>query len=301
VRGGGGVGRKADRYPARARRPLLGLLASLCLLLLIGLIFQPTAGSQQGFSVYRDVPYAMPEGRKLRLDAYVPDDGINPGVVVLFEGGWVSGNKRDWRTEGERLAAEGLAAFVIDYRLSPPGGTAHAPAAVEDVRAAISWVRTNAAIYRVDPTKVGALGGSAGGHLAMMAGTTGGVGQDRADAVVSWSGDSILRLFTSGPEADVCLSFIGCPLGDCPGKWDVMSPLYQVDSSAAPMYLANSTDEDIPLEQATLMADRLQEAGVPHVLQIVEGREHSRGYENEAFEPSVQFLKTYLGTAAGTL
>jgi len=282
------------------RRPLLGLAAWLCLLPLIGLIFQPTAGGQQGFSVYRDVPYVVRHGRELRLDAYIPDDGINPGVVVLFEGGWVSGSKRDWRAEGERLAGERLAAFVIDYRLSPPGGTAHAPAAVEDLRAAISWVRANAAIYRVDPTKVGALGGSAGGHLAMMAGTTGGVGQDRADAVVSWSGDTVLRLFTSGPEADVCLSFIGCPLEDCQDKWDAMSPLYQVDSSAAPMYLANSTDEDIPLEQATLMADQLREAGVPHLLQTVEGHEHSRGYEDEVFEPSVQFLKTYLGSAART-
>jgi acetyl esterase len=278
------------------RRPVPGLAASLCLLLLVGLIFCPTAGGQQGFTVYRDLPYAMPKGRQLRLDAYIPDDGINPGVVVLFEGGWVSGSKRDWRAEGERLAGESLAAFVIDYRLSPPGGTAHAPAAVEDVRAAIAWVRANAATYRVDPTKVGALGGSAGGHLAMMAGVTGTVGRDRADAVVSWSGDSVLRLFTSGPEADVCLSFIGCPLEDCPDKWDAMSPLYQVDSLAAPMYLANSTDEDIPLEQATLMADRLQEAGVPHLLQIVEGHEHSRGYEDEVLEPSIQFLKTYLSS-----
>src|SRR5207248_6422815 len=82
-----------ERCAAAVRRPLLGLLASLCLLLLTGLISHPTAGGQQGFSVYRDVPYVVRHGRELRLDAYIPDGGISPGVVVLFEGGWVSGSK----------------------------------------------------------------------------------------------------------------------------------------------------------------------------------------------------------------
>lgn len=249
---------------------------------------------RDGLEVRRDVPYRSLEGEELRLDAYIPRQGINPAVLVLHEGGWVSGSKADWEAEGRRLAEAGLAAFVADYRLSPPGGSAHAPDAVEDVRAALRWIRAHAADYRINPIRVGVLGGSAGGHLAMMLGTTGVPGQDRADAVVAWSGDSQLRRFTSGPEASYCLSFLGCSQESCPELWDAMSPYQFADRWSAPMYLANSTDEEIPLDQATLMAARMEAAGVPHELRIIEGQQHARGYEQQVMESSVAFLERHL-------
>src|SRR5690606_9640177 len=127
------------------------------------------------------------------LDVCLPDspavDGSLRAVISVHGGSWREGDKAStgWRNTCEWLASEGFAAFSLNYRLAPASPF---PAAINDVRAALDWVRAPAQAERwgYDPTRIGAFGGSAGGNLVSLLGTTGG----KVAAVVDLSGPSDL-------------------------------------------------------------------------------------------------------------
>src|SRR5256885_956012 len=126
-------------------------------------ITAPSGAAQGGVTVKNDVTYRTVDGEQLGLDVYQPakKGKSRPAVVVVHGGGWTQGDKALFAQQGNQLAERGFVAFSINYRLAP----AHPyPAAVQDVEAAVAWVRKHAKAYGVDPKRVGALGGSAGGH-----------------------------------------------------------------------------------------------------------------------------------------
>lgn len=118
--------------------------------------------------IRRNLEYSRAGDESLRLDACVPDGpGPFPAVLLVHGGGWTSGDKT---TGVDPLFAPfskaGLAWFSINYRLAPK----HAfPAAVEDVEAAIRWVKAHTLELKIDPARMALLGESAGGHLVAMA------------------------------------------------------------------------------------------------------------------------------------
>jgi outer membrane protein assembly factor BamB len=257
----------------------------------------PVGAATSQTRIYRDITYKAVEGAApLRLDVYAPSDGsTHPAILLVHGGGWSRGDKSEWVAEGLQLAGAGFVAFAADYSLSPPGGTAHATTPVTDLQDAVSWIRANASSYGVDPARVGALGDSAGGNLVMMLGTTGAVGGTRVEAVVSWSGPSDLP---TSPSA-AAKNYVGCTLSACRSSWVAASPITFVDSSAAPMYIANSQNEKAtPVAQATEMADALAGAGVPYELNILSGSRHARAYESDVWADSIGFLSQYLGVAS---
>jgi acetyl esterase/lipase len=179
---------------------------------------------------------------------------------------------------------------------------------VRDLAAAMRWIRANAPAYGAT-SAVGALGGSAGGNLAMMLGTEWASGQDRPDAVVSWSGNTELwryDLARNPPNAEaIAQRYVGCPYtgtGACPDRWTGASPVTHVTSDDAPTYLVNSTKELIPLKEAQHMDAALAGAGVDHVLRVIAGSLHERAYEDvdagsglTVFQESIGFLHDHLG------
>lgn len=250
---------------------------------------------RDGMTVYFNVIYGNAGGQALLLDAYIPDGGPHPGVVVIHGGGWAYGDKRAMDFEGNDLARAGFAAFVVDYRMAPPGGHWHAPVALDDVRTAVRWVRQNADKYGVDPTKVGALGNSAGGNLAMMLGTTGTAGSDRADAVVSYSGQSDLLRLSTRHTVHAADNYLGCTLVECQSEWIANSPVYYCNQQTSPMLVVNSTHELMPLDQATIMDAKLTAKGVPHELRILPGNKHASAYANIVWPQTIAFFHQYLG------
>jgi pectinesterase len=118
--------------------------------------------------IRKDVEYSRGGDESLRLDVCVPDgSGPFPAVVLVHGGGWSSGDK----TSGvdplfAPLSSAGVAWFSINYRLAPKNGY---PAAVEDVEAAIRWLKAHAAEFKIDPERLALVGESAGGHLVAMA------------------------------------------------------------------------------------------------------------------------------------
>ncbi|HEY0372369.1 MAG TPA: alpha/beta hydrolase, partial [Thermoanaerobaculia bacterium] len=123
------------------------------------------------FTTYDALEYASPGGEPLLMDLRVPTGaGPHPVILYLHSGAWITGD----RTGGPaiRQTSRGYAVASIDYRLAPE----HIwPAQIEDAKAAVRWLRANAARFRLDPNRIGVFGSSAGGHIGAVLGTSGGV------------------------------------------------------------------------------------------------------------------------------
>jgi PelA/Pel-15E family pectate lyase len=124
-------------------------------------------------SVQKNIVFEQIGERKLALDAFLPskkDNKPRVAVLIIHGGGWRTGNRTQHHALATRLAASGYACFTPEYRLSTE---ALYPAAVHDLKAAIRWLRANAATYNLDTNKIAVAGFSAGGQLAALLGTTG--------------------------------------------------------------------------------------------------------------------------------
>src|SRR5262249_13672031 len=141
----------------------LRLLAAVAMALSAGCAAYGPA--RPGEKIYRDVVFASPGGRDLRMDLYVPASARPAPVVIwIFGGSWKFGSK-GFHVNLRRLTDYGIALAAIDYRLS---GTAKYPAQLEDCEVAVEWLRANGGRYGIDPREIGASGESAGGHLAAL-------------------------------------------------------------------------------------------------------------------------------------
>src|SRR5206468_530267 len=124
-------------------------------------------------AIQRDLVYKRINGRALTLDLYCPQKASGPLPVILWihGGGWSKGRKEQ-HSPAISFLNDGYAVASIEYRLS---GEAPFPAQIEDCKAAVRWLRANAAKYNLDADRIGAWGHSAGGHLSALLGTSGGV------------------------------------------------------------------------------------------------------------------------------
>lgn len=245
------------------------------------------SASPEEVSVQRDLVYETVAGESLALDAYLPAHPLatpTPAIVVVHGGSFTSGDKSglDAAPLAAVLAQAGYAAFSIDYRLLPEHPF---PAALEDLQAAVTWLRQPAQVARfsIDPARIGAFGGSAGAILVAEAGTAGEGPLDegsRLKAVVELSG--ILDLTPTGLPPDLAaadrrlgLAYLDCTdPDDCPAA-TAASPLANVDPTDPPFYLGHSVDEELPEQSAIAFADALTAAGIPNQLDLRPGSAHS--------------------------
>jgi acetyl esterase/lipase len=253
--------------------------------------------------VQRDIVYKKVNGLSLGLDIYSPKSITHPLPVVL----WIHGHRWSYGSKEQRppvnLMAKGYIVVSIDYRLS---GEAPFPAAIEDCKAAVRWLRANATTYHIDPDHIGAWGHSAGGHLAALLGTSGGVAElegngdnstfsSRVQAVCDMSGPSdILQFYEtisssndgSAHRAKSSIEqFLGGPVEQNKAKAIAASPItYVSKDDAAFLIIHGENDMSIPVSQSQAFADKLKAAGVDATLEIAKGRGHGVGGPNFASE-----------------
>jgi len=232
-----------------------------------------------GLEVIRNVEYGKGGGHSLLLDIVRPNPlptNAMPAVIFIHGGAWRLGNKN--HAPIRFLAERGYFVANINYRLS---SEAPFPAAVEDCKCAVRWLRANAAKYNVNSSGIGVWGASAGGHLAEFLGTTSddpryeGTGgwtnaSSRVSAVVSFFGPSDfmggIGKFRNGDGSRgnfEVVKFLGGLPADKPDVYRDASPVTHVDKMSTPMLLVHGDQDPIvPLEQSTRMANALREAGV---------------------------------------
>ena len=251
----------------------------------------PTSMRPEGpwpYTERSDEVYGSPEGIDLHLDLALPQgDGPFPGIVVIHGGAWRGGDRKAHRDLTQLFASYGYVACTVQYRLCP---THLFPAQIHDVKCAVRWLRSHAGELRLDPERIGAIGLSAGAHLAMLLGLTGpedGLDGDcgdpavsaRVKAVVSFAGPTDLAA-PDLPEASVVLvrDFLGGAADEKPDLYRAASPIHHVSAGDASMLLLQGTrDPLVPHTQALAMVDRLTEAGVPARIEILVGASHGWG------------------------
>lgn len=124
-------------------------------------------------SLHEKVECSKPGGYPVLLDIYVPKaEGKYPAVLLIHGGGWQKRQVEADKPLAERLATRGYVVAQVAYRLSTD---APYPAALHDCKAALRYLRAHAVEYKIDPSRIGCAGGSAGGHLSGLTGMTGGV------------------------------------------------------------------------------------------------------------------------------
>ncbi len=148
----------------------------------LALVVAQTASAAEppaNVAVEKDITYGKGGTEDLKLDLARPEraEGQLPAIVYIHGGGWSGGARKDYGGEIQEAAKRGYVAVTVGYRLTRPDKEGKAkypfPAQIEDCKCAIRWLRANAEKYHVDPNRIGATGGSAGGHLSLLVGVTG--------------------------------------------------------------------------------------------------------------------------------
>src|SRR5262245_38914010 len=135
--------------------------------LILGFAAATVRGAEESkATTERDIVFAKVGPTELELDLARPAEGAGPfpAVLVIHGGAWRGGNKADVSGVLAEFVSRGYVAVSPQYRFCPKETF---PAQVHDVKAAVRWIKTNATKYRIDPQRVGAIGFSAGGHLAL--------------------------------------------------------------------------------------------------------------------------------------
>ncbi len=261
---------------------------TLCLLTGFALPAMATATTTPTIREETDVVFGKGGETDLKLDLAMPADGAGPfpAVVCIHAGGWVGGKRQEMSQTIRTLAGRGYVAVSPDYRLA----TAHSrfPAQVEDCKAAVRWLRANAAKYKIDPNHIGAVGFAAGGHLACMLGVTdkddgldgnGGNADasSRVQAVVSFFGPTDLAAKDWGLEASArnIIPLLGGTAEEKPEAYLKASPLTYAGKNAAPLLLFHGAeDKMVPVNQSRRLAEKVESAGGSAQLVVVEGEGH---------------------------
>ena len=257
----------------------------------------------QDFEVLKDIVYSKVGERELLLDAYLPKAtpklaGKHPAVLVVHGGAWRRGSRRQLRGYAEALAQRGFGCFAIDYRLAPEHKF---PAQIDDCRSAVKWIRKNASKYKVDASKLGAIGYSAGGHLVTLLGTTGeapsesnGNVDTRIQAVVAGGAPTDFRWMPDG--GNWAEYWMGGNLKTAPEKFHQASSAAFVDAKDAPTFFFHGEhDLLVPMIWAGRCHNELKKAGVRTTMHKVRQSGHRQAASNkEALEKAYEFLASEL-------
>ncbi|MEO1994134.1 MAG: alpha/beta hydrolase [Planctomycetaceae bacterium] len=251
-----------------------------------------------GIELQRDVVYASVGKRPLHLDLYRQSQSTRPAPLLIWihGGGWKSGTKQSPR-HALSLLKQGFAVAAVEYRLS---GEAVFPAAIEDCKAAVSFLRLNAKSLALDPDRFAAWGSSAGGHLVALLGTTNDVelfnthpicrrASPKVQAVCNWFGPSdFLRMndFPGRIDHDSANSpesrFIGGPIQERKEQVARANPIHYASEGDPSMLLMHGdSDQLVPYNQSELLHAALVKKGVDSTLYKVKGGGHGfRGAED---------------------
>lgn len=248
---------------------------------LLFLLFATTAFAADEIRTEHDVDF-LGGGRKEKADLYLPANPQPgqkfPAVVIIHGGGWSGGEKRAAReiNIGTTLALNGYVGMSIDYVLANsehPGPTW--PQNLHDCKTAVRWLRANAERLQVDPTHIGVIGGSAGGHLAAMVGLCGGEldppgeGDTRVQCAVDLYGPVLWF-----EQRD--LAMFRKTRAEAPELYKQADPRSHIDPNDPPLLILHGTaDKTVAVADSEALAAAMKAAGAAHQLEIIPNAPHT--------------------------
>ena len=218
-----------------------------------------------------------PEGHK-------PEDK-RPAIVFFFGGGWNGGTPNQFQQHAQYLASRGMVAAVADYRVKSRQGTSPFEC-VADGKSAVRYLRKNAARLGIDPDRIAAGGGSAGGHVAATTGIVPGLDEKGEDASISSKSNALVLfnpVYDNGPKG-----YGNSRLGD---RWKEISPAHNIQEGCPPaIVFLGDRDSLIPVPTADSFKEKMEKVGSKSVLHVFEGQAH--GFFNQKKGGAEIFLKT---------
>jgi acetyl esterase/lipase len=295
---------------------------------------EPATPGSLPFDLYPNLEYAEPEppgSPGHLLDLYVPSDGLGPFPVVIWQGGsaWYSNETKDG-PDSQRLAMEltpfGYAMAAVNTRNTVDrrdgGDDAHWPDQLHDIKAAIRYLRSTAATYRLDEAHFGIIGDSSGGWTAAMVGVTGDVRSlegtigvtgesSRVQAVVDLFGptdflemdrqacgsnpecmSSITHDAADSPESDL----MDCPIQTCKAKVEEANPINYVTEDDPPFLIMHGEiDDSVPYLQSVLLFEALRAACVDVRFISLPNHKHEHRYLDDPSESKPRIVQTAQG------
>ncbi|WP_308224968.1 alpha/beta hydrolase [Flavobacterium sp. J372] len=257
----------------------------------------------KSITVNKNVVYKRIGNRALHFDAFFSNGGPTyPAVILIHGGGWKSGSKEQMNLLAQEIAARGYSCFCVQYRLS---GEAVYPAAIQDVQAAIRFIKTNAAMFGADPGKVAVLGCSSGGQMAALIGTANAghksgdynyPNHNVIDAIINM--DGILAFHhPESKEGKVASQWLGGTYEEKPEVWEEASALTYAGDKTPPILFINT---DMPRFHAGRddMIAVLNKYNIYSDVKTIKSSPHSFWFFDPWFDQivewSVQFLDKVL-------
>ena len=243
--------------------------------------------------------YKKVGGHELKLHIFNPDGhkagDQRPAIVFFFGGGWNGGSPTQFYPQSEYLASRGMVAISAEYRVKNRHKTSPLEC-VKDGNSAIRWVRAHAGELGIDPKKIAAGGGSAGGHVAAAIGTTKGIVEEGEDSTVSSRPDALVLfnpVFDNGPK--------GYGHDRVKAYWKKISPFHNLDKTTPPTIVFLGTkDKLIPVATGEKYRDTMKGLGARCDLHLYDGephgffnksKYHETVFEADRFLASLGFLK----------
>lgn len=252
---------------------------------------QPFNPADAVAKVYKNVGDA-----KLKLFVFSPKDhkatDKTPAIVFFFGGGWTHGTPKQFEQQCRYLASRGMVAITAEYRVSSRFDV-KAVDCVRDAKSAVRWVRDHASELGIDPSRIAAAGGSAGGHIAACTGTLEAFDESSENGDVS-SRPNALVLFNPAVSFDNSLDNPKVPME----KWlskklgvspEELSPAHHITGGAPPTLILIGTDDKL-LEGNKQFAEKMKAAGNRCEIDLYDGRGH--GFFNFGREGNKDFLAT---------
>lgn len=242
-------------------------------------------------TVEKDITYCTMNGVALKMDVYYPSENNGRFAVTMYVhgGGWSKGDKTEGAgaLEVPALQKAGFLVVSVNYRLAPQYPF---PAMIEDVKCAVRSLRAHADEYNLDPNRIGVWGGSAGGHLVSLLGTTDKSAGFDVGEYLEYSSrvQAVVDMF--GP-ADLTVDFAGNPV-DNPAIFGGFDPAlasavtYVTPDDPPFLLLHGEKDSLVPIEQSQILLAALQAAGVPAELVLVKNANHSFKPDGGQISPS---------------
>lgn len=249
----------------------------------------------EGIECQEYIENGLPDDQMLNVTWFSrkSTEEIRPAVVFVHGGSWKFGDKLQFYRQAAWLAEKyNIFGVCIEYRLSH---IAKYPAAVHDCKTAVRWTRSVADQYKIDPSRIGICGASAGAHLSSMVATTNGLSSfEGSGPYQDYSSEVILAVLFNGhydmsdqlkdhvQDEDMFKFFGGHPW-EIPGIYGEASPFLRTNKTSPPMLLLHGDQDHYPHRQSIAMAERLQEFGVAAELEIYPDKGHgwfNRGEDN---------------------
>lgn len=248
----------------------------------------------------RTVEYKRVGDLALTLDIFEPQDhrpgDSRPAIVFFFGGGWVKGSKNHFYPQAEYLANRGMVAICADYRTESRHGTTPA-ACVRDGKSAIRWLREHAGELGIDPNRLAAGGGSAGGQVAVATATLDGYNEVTDNLQISCRPNALVLfnpVFDNGPT--------GYGYDRVQDYWRSFSPIHNLHANMPPTIVFLGTEDDlIPVETGRRFQEQMQALGVRSELLLYPEEKHgffNHSKFNETLFEADRFLAS-LGYLAG--